>query len=785
MRRRSLERLLRERRSLIPLGGITLSLGILLVLPILVGRHGAELRDTILQTRVPLTLASEKFRIAVADEATATQAYLATGDAIAADRLALASAERRLALETLRTSALPADTVLQDRLTALVAAAEALPDWPAGSSLAPSAGLVAIPDTSALRAAWTEVTAATDRLRRAIDSGIATDISEIQETERLGVQLTAFLTALALISALVTYRMEKRARAFARASERARREQQVLLQSSGEGILGLDRHGRCTFLNPAAAELIGYSEGEVLGRDLRQLLLTGDHRANDGYPKSRSFAGGPIRTTEETTLARKDGVSVEVECLTSPIVARHGGVHGAVLTLRDISGRKAVERARSALLEKEHSLRVRAEAAERRARFLAAASELFGSSLDLDTTLDSLSKLIVPKIADSSVIYLVDESGCIQRLEPAHVDAASRQVLKEQLDRYPARIESLIPPVRLALTEGTPALVRTVRVDEMKAVPGDLRHESVIEAVGLKSLIVVPLRARGRIIGAISYGASETARAFGPEDLTLAEDLATRAGLAIDNARLYQESQEAVRARNEVLGVVSHDLRNPLNAVRFGAQSLIRHWPPSDDGEIERKQLVSITRAADRMHRLIRDLLDVAQIDAGRLAIEPRPVNAASLLDDAVELASPLAIERGVRLSSGSVVGSDFVRADPERVLQVLSNLISNAIKFSKPGSEVTIGAERDGRDVVLRVLDRGKGIAPDEIAHVFDRFWRARDGSREGAGLGLAIARGIVESHGGRIWVESVLGEGSTFYFTLPAADTTGGHVPIALYGT
>ncbi len=433
----------------------------------------------------------------------------------------------------------------------------------------------------------------------------------------------------------------------------------------------------------------------------------------------------------------------------------------------------ASDRARQGQLQTEQSLRARAEEAERRAQFLAEASELFASSLDIDTTLNSLAALIVPGIADSAITYLVDQSGAIHRLQPVHVDPERQELLSRQLDLYPPRIETLIPPVRRALTEGVPSLIHTVEADSMKAVPGDASHRSVAGSVGLRSLLVVPLRARGRIVGALSYGGADSRREYGTEDLAFAEDLATRAGLALDNARLYQESQAAVQARNEVLGIVSHDLRNPLNAVRFGAQALLRHWPPSDDGEAERNQLGAITRAADRMHRLIRDLLDVAQIDAGTLAVEMATVDLTSLLEDAVEASMPAAAERNVHLDLMAPRESLAVDADAERVLQVFSNLISNAVRFSPPGSRIGLSAERLGEELVFHVRDQGRGIDAEAIPHIFNRFWRARNGSSEGAGLGLAIARGIVESHGGRIWVESAVGEGSAFHFTLPVADT------------
>jgi PAS domain S-box-containing protein len=771
--------LIPKKRTLLPLAGILLSLFALLMVPIFVGRQSRDLREGIQARQAPVLNATDAFRSAATDEMAATRSLIATGDAGMHEWFSRARLDREAAFAQLVVAGAALGPDAAASLGALERAVAGLSDPlasrdPGGAGVQPA-------DTSRLWAGWEAVTASTDELWRAVDTEIAAERGRIEALERGGFILTAFLAFLAFTSAMVTTRMERQVRAFALESDRARRKQQILLDSSGEGVLGLDAAGRCTFLNPAGATLIGYSEEEALGRDVRAIILPhGSMDGDDEFLARTGFAGGVLNRAEETTIRRRDGAEVEVECLTSPVLEKNR-ITGAVVTIRDIGQRKAVERARLNLLQREQSLRERAEAAEHRANLLSEASELFARSLDFDTTVNSLADLIVPRIGDSCIIYAVDPAGAIQRLKPIHVDPERQRILADQLDRYPPRIESLIPPVRRALVEGESSLIDRVRVPEMKGVPGDDTHSSVIGAVGLKSLLVVPLRARGRIVGAISYGVSESGREYGPDDLRLAEDLAVRAAFALDNARLYQESQAAVSARNEVLGVVSHDLRNPLNAVRFGAQALLRHWPPHGDGEIERNQLGAITKAADRMHRLIRDLLDLAQIDSGRLAVEPGPVPVSILVNDALELASAAAVDRGVHLTVAAPVDPGTIEVDGERILQVLSNLIQNALKFSPGGGRVELGTCRGDGAVVFHVRDEGPGIDPDHIPHVFDRFWRSRNGSRDGgAGLGLAIARGIVQSHGGTIWVESALGEGSTFYVALPAGESAA--IPAAI---
>ncbi len=752
--------MIQDRRAVLPLAGIFLSLIALLLVPVVVGIQTRQYRERLLD-QVPIVAATESFRAAVADEMAATRILVVTGDSGAATLIGEASGERRSALAQLRQYSSRLGTGAASNLNALFESAQLL-DEPISTDPAVPA------DTALVRARYETVDGAAGDFRSAVESDMQAATEAIEQLERYGFLLTAFLAFLAFTSAMVTARLEGQIRAFARESERARREQQILLQSSGEGVFGIDANGRCTFMNPAGALLIGYDESEVLGRDLRALVLRGDTSpTNDGFPRWFAFAGGMLGEPEEALIRRKDGEVREVECITSPMIEGRD-IKGAVLTVRDISQRKAVERERLELLRTEQALRERAEMEERRAKFLARASAHFAGSLDIDTTVNSLGNLVVPEIADSCIIYLVDDKSVIQRLQPVHINPERQRILAEQLERHPPRIDTIIPPVRKALLTGEATLLHSVTSDQLKAVPGDVTHESVASTVGLQSLIVVPLRARGRVMGAISYGVADSGRLYGPEDLALAEDLASRAALAIDNSRLYQQSQEALQARNEVLGIVSHDLRNPLNAVRFGAQALLRHWPPVGDGQIERNQLGAITKAADRMHRLIRDLLDVAQIDAGKLAVEPAPVPAAILLDDAIELTAASAAEKSITLKLERMTDLPVLNVDGERILQVLSNLLNNAIKFSPPGSEVTLEVERENGKAIFCVRDQGQGIDPEHIPHIFDRFWKSRNGSG-GAGLGLAIVRGIVESHGGRVWVQSAPGRGSSFYFSVP----------------
>jgi PAS domain S-box-containing protein len=238
----------------------------------------------------------------------------------------------------------------------------------------------------------------------------------------------------------------------------------------------------------------------------------------------------------------------------------------------------------------------------------------------------------------------------------------------------------------------------------------------------------------------------------------------------LSEIRAVQEAlQQAVNARDEVVAVVSHDLRNPLGTIAAAAGLMLELELPEEQ---RREHLQIIVRAGERMHRLMLDLLDIARIESGGFSIEPEELDPRELVDETLDLLRPLALERGLELSARLDPGLPQVWADRDRILQVLSNLIGNALKFTRQGGvtvEVALG--ENPREVVFSVHDTGSGISADGLDHLFDRFWQQSRSDRRGAGLGLAIVRGIVTAHGGQIWVESRVGEGSVFYFSLPGA--------------
>lgn len=292
----------------------------------------------------------------------------------------------------------------------------------------------------------------------------------------------------------------------------------------------------------------------------------------------------------------------------------------------------------------------------------------------------------------------------------------------------------------------------------------------------MQTYVAAPLVHAGETLGALALHFKEAA-AVGASDRTFTLLLAQAAATALHRARSYDSELDKRRraellaqAREDVLGVVAHDLRNPLNLIQMTAELMIDEELPL----ARRKELLGIgMRAAKQMNRLIEDLLDTVRLQAGRLSLDIEIVGVDTIFRQAEETFRPLAEKRQLRFETAADDGA-AVRADPTRVSQVVGNLIGNAIKFTPERGRVRLRALREDSQVEFQVIDDGPGIPADSMPHLFDSFWQARLSDRRGVGLGLTIAKGIVEAHGGRMWVESTVGTGSTFHFTLPAAAQT-----------
>ncbi len=402
---------------------------------------------------------------------------------------------------------------------------------------------------------------------------------------------------------------------------------------------------------------------------------------------------------------------------------------------------EAHEKLQKQLRLREREARLGAEQARRRLAFLAEASAFLSASLDSPYTLQSVGRLAVQKIADGFSVSL-------------QLDPRPQPVISVRAGSPEAEVRQALMQLSLRAQEKDASVV-TVRlrlgVQKISAV-----------AIG------VPLAARGKALGSLCL-LTLKGRGFNSEEVLLAQDLGRRISMALDNSRLYQEAQQAIASRESLLAVVSHDLKTPLSSIMMSAALALSGTPEVERRKRGRRQLESILRSADRMKHLVRDLLDAASIEARHLTLSCGPQTPESLFEEVVQVMQPLAAAANLLLGVNVAPGLPELWVDRDRVLQVLFNLVGNAIKFTPELGRVILSATRAGPWVCLSVHDTGRGIAPDHLPHVFGQFWQAKDTAHMGTGLGLFISRGIVEAHGGTISVESTVEKGSEFRFTLP----------------
>jgi PAS domain S-box-containing protein len=518
----------------------------------------------------------------------------------------------------------------------------------------------------------------------------------------------------------------------------------------------LGRDGRIQEANLTAAALFRMERGTLVGSPLTALLSVENQQAFRAHLR-RCFTE-KVRVTTELTFSVRGAGPVVAQMVSTPVLGPEDQVTGCKTTLTDISALKR---------------------SEEKLRLLAQASAVLASSFDYAATLAEVVRLTVPLLADICFVDLGEESRQesqkFHRVEVAFADP-QKQSLADAV-RHLAPSPRGKSPQAQVLRSGEPILLAECTAARLyTAIADGLEHETLIKACYARSLMFVPLVARERTLGVATFVMAESGRRYSSADLVMAQDLAARAAMAIDNAQLYQDAQKAIRAREDILSVVSHDLKNPLVAIMLGATVLLHPSAQADAG-MRQKSLEAINRSARQMNRIIGDLLDVSSIEAGHLSIQPGEHDLDALLNDALEALLPLAKQKGVGLTVNALGGSYRVLCDRERMLQVFSNLVGNAIKFTPAGGSIAMRAEIQEQNALVAIQDTGPGIPEQFLQHVFKRRWQARETAKNGLGLGLHIAKGIVEAQGGTIWVESRPGAGTTLFFTIPLVST----IPIA----
>jgi signal transduction histidine kinase len=432
--------------------------------------------------------------------------------------------------------------------------------------------------------------------------------------------------------------------------------------------------------------------------------------------------------------------------------------------------RYAVERQRLM-----HTIDSNAHASARAARqwkLLAEVSKALASSSDATLAIPQVAKLMVPEVTDCFVLFLAGDDSVLPTVELWHVDGEKAPALKDA-------IQSLLT----APGEMADGLLASLRSDEGEiSAFWDEALLSVYASLGLSSGTGVPIRFGDRVRGLLVL-ACMPSRHNVVEEVEFTRSLAYRISMALEQGRLLKQAQRAVAARDRALSIVSHDLRNPLTTIEICARALLDPEPAPPGGIRQMGELIE--RSTAWMQRIVEDLLDRASLDAGSLALHRRATTVAELFEATRLMFEAVAQTHSIELVLREPSNLPAVDADPQRLLQVLSNLVSNALKFTPAGGSVELQAESAGdfqpenlltgrRSTAVRftVRDTGTGISSQDLGHVFDWYWQSPTGGEKGAGLGLAIAKGLIEAHRSRLNVESVVGAGTSFWFTMPAAN-------------
>jgi PAS domain S-box-containing protein len=517
-------------------------------------------------------------------------------------------------------------------------------------------------------------------------------------------------------------------------------------ESSEDAIIGKTLDGTIIRWNWAAEKLYGYRAEEALGKSIG--ILFPPERSAELLEFLEKLKRGERIERHETVRVRKDGSRAQVVVSISPIQDSDGRIQGATAVTRDITARKRAEDAQ---------------------RFLAEATSALSTSLDYETTLEGIAKLAVPTLADVCIVDTIEDQSVRQR-STAQAGAAYDECVRLVHARY--SIDGDSPhPVLEVLRTGEPQLISDLSGCRLLSDQSDTGLLASLRDVGVESYMVVPLIIRGRPAGAISMMSVDPRRRYSQEDLTVATELAARAAVAVDNARLYRDAREAVMARDEFLSVAAHELRTPMTSLRGFVQLAMRQLDRDgtlDPGQV-RQALKVIDHQSRKLSNLISQLLDVSRLEAGRLAVERRVVDVGRLVEGVVVAALATSTEHALVVRIPTTV---LALVDPIRIEQVATNLIDNAIRYSPLGSLIDVEVWQPTRETIsFAVRDRGPGIAAELRGQIFTRFNHAQGPDRAGGmGLGLYISREIVQLHGGEIEAEFPEDGGTRFVVTLPS---------------
>ncbi len=506
----------------------------------------------------------------------------------------------------------------------------------------------------------------------------------------------------------------------------------LLIEKNADGVLVIRQDGTVCFANPAAEALLQRSACRLAGEMF-------------GVPVS------PGETTE-VDVPRRNGPPRVAEMHVAEI--EWEGEPAYLASLRDVTERR---RAAEAM------------------RFLDEASTLLAGSLDYRRTLQTAARLAVVHLADWCFIDLLEEGpgseATLHRIVTAHSNPDREELAALLQGRQP--IDPAGPlGLPKAFRTGRPQVRLDIDEEFLRTLAPDAEQRRVLESLGCRAVMIVPLVARSRTLGAITFVAAAAARRYDAASLSLAEDLARRAAVAVDNARLYDLAQDALRRRDEFLAMLSHELRNPLAAILHSSQLLTS---PTGSAAVQQRARQVVERQGRHMARLLDDLLDISRVTHDKIELRKQTVDLAALVVDVLHAAQSDLDAHGHSLTVTLPGEPVWLEADATRLGQVVSNLVSNAAKYTRPGGRLEVSLACEGPTAVLRMRDSGVGIPAEMLAKIFDLFTQVRgslDRAEGGLGIGLTLVRRLVELHGGSVTASSGgAGRGSEFVVRLPLA--------------
>ena len=537
------------------------------------------------------------------------------------------------------------------------------------------------------------------------------------------------------------------------------------------------------YANSAFSRLAGVANGDALGKPLGAAFTTAERRALNAI-LDRAFRDG-VELFDQSLDAPGERTS-RWHCSVWPVIADDGRVEALGIEIREaIPPDEALNLQRQVAEQmllgalRERGFADDAEAARRRATFLAEAGRLLAESVDQSSTLVALTRLALPTLGAWCIVDILEEDASIRRLGIYHPDPEKQRLGDELEASWRPEFDDPF---------GAPAMLRDIRTiaitEDIEATLAATAHSPanlhILRQLGIGSLLTVPLVARKRLLGAITFVSAQRRASYSAEDVQLAEDVANRGALALDNAQVYdlalvlqRSAETANRAKTAFLGAMSHELRTPLNAIG-GYIDILDMGLRGPVTQNQRADFARVKTNQQHLAILITEILNFVKVGSGHVSYAAVDVKACDTMQHAIELIEPLFGQKGIAFDGISGDSSVVARADPERVTQILINLLSNAIKFTPAGGHIGAGCAATDDTVTIRISDTGIGIATEKHETIFEPFIQLKESLSDrgsGVGLGLAISRDIARAMKGDLTVESSEGKGARFTLSLPRA--------------